>query len=211
MTAALVPVKQLTAGKSRLAAALGRPSAERLALAMLEDVVRALRAVPRLDPVAVVTPDAEVARAAEAAGARALLRSDPGLNASLDAAARELAAGGDDALLVVLGDVAGAQPEDLETLLDALPGVPGAALAAARDGGTTALVRAPWNALPSCFGPDSAAVHQTAAERAGVPLVTLELPSLRIDLDSESDLKDFLARANGGERTRRLLRELGHA
>ena len=47
VTAAIVPVKHLAAGKSRLAQALGREGAERLALAMLEDVVAALRAAQR--------------------------------------------------------------------------------------------------------------------------------------------------------------------
>jgi len=211
MTAALVPVKHLAAGKSRLASVLGRPSAERLALAMLEDVVSALRAVPRLDPVAVVTPDLEVARAAQRAGALALVRSDPGLNESLDAAGRDLAANGDGSLLVVLGDVAGVLAKDVETLLDALPDTPGAVLAAARDGGTAALLRAPWNAIPSCFGPDSGARHCAEAARLGVPLTELALPSLRIDLDSESDLKDFLAEPGGGERTRLALRAMGHS
>src|SRR5690606_10919888 len=149
--AAVVPVKSLAAGKSRLAAALGREAAEALALAMLEDVLAALRAVPALDTIAVVTPDAAVAAAATRAGARALVGDDPGIDAALARAARELGAACRDGLLVVLGDVAGARAEELARLLAALAAgpAPRAALAPSSDGGTTALARRPPDAFPS--------------------------------------------------------------
>jgi 2-phospho-L-lactate guanylyltransferase len=211
MPAAVVPVKSLAAGKTRLAAALGRERAEALALAMLEDLLAALGRVPRLDTVAVVTPDADVAEAATRAGARALLGEDPGLDASLARAARELAPACADGLLVVLGDVAGARAEELERLLDALGTgpPPRAALAPSSDGGTAALARRPPDAFPSRFGPDSARRHREAAAAAGVPLAELALPSLALDLDDEADLRAFLTGPGDGPRTRALLAELG--
>ena len=90
MTTALVPVKPLDAGKSRLLGSLDREQIRALCLAMLGDVLEALSGVADLAERAVVTPDAEVGAAAERAGARALVRDDPGLNASLSAAAGEL-------------------------------------------------------------------------------------------------------------------------
>ena len=213
MTAAIVPVKHLAAGKSRLAAALGRDGAERLALAMLEDVVAALRAVRGLAAVGVVTPDPAVARAAERAGARALLGDDPGLNESIDRAARDLGEAARGGTLVVLGDGAGARSDDLEQMLDALSRSPApcAVLAPARDGGTAALARNPHAAIPSRFGARSADAHRAAARSARVPLVELSLASLAIDLDDEAALRDFLATRGGGERTRSALRALGAA
>ncbi len=210
MIPALVPVKRLAHGKSRLAAGLGREAAERLARAMLEDVVAALRAVRRLAPVAVVTPDRDVAEAARAAGATALLGPDPGLNESLERGAKEIASGA-RALLVVLGDVAGARPSELAAMLDALEsqGGRGVVLAPADDGGTAALLRAPPDAIPPCFGVESARAHREAAARAGAPLRELALPSLATDLDDASDLGAFVAGPGAGPRTRALLRELG--
>jgi len=205
--AAIVPVKRLAQGKSRLAGALGRDGAEQLALAMLEDVVAALRGARGIDVVAVVTPDAAVADAAGRAGARALLGPDPGLNPAIDRAARELAA---DATLVVLGDVAGATSEDLGTLVAAIDGRPPiAAIAPSRDGGTAALARRPHAAFASRFGPDSANAHRAAARAAGVPCGEHPLPSLALDLDDAGDLRAFLATRHGGARTRALLRALG--
>jgi 2-phospho-L-lactate guanylyltransferase len=255
MIPALVPVKPLGSTKSRLRAALGEGATERLAVAMLGDVVAALRDVPRLGPVAVVTPDPAVAEAARRAGAEALLVPDPGLNASLERGAKQLTAtvsrarcgrwrnpqarsrsgetaplgaprtsppaasratadpDAGDALLVVLGDVAGVRARDVEALLDALAAAAGGGvvLAPSADGGTAALLRAPRDAIPLCFGPRSAWLHRTQAAGRGVCFRELDLPSLRIDLDTEEDLRAFLAGPGDGPRTRRLLHELGFA
>jgi 2-phospho-L-lactate guanylyltransferase len=210
MIAALVPVKRLDAAKSRLRSVLGAAEIEGLALAMLGDVLEALLAVPALGRVVVVTPDREVAKAALEAGAEAALRADPGLNPSLDAAARELADAGARALLVVLGDVPGVEPGDVRALLEALEelGGRGVVLAPCEDGGSAALLRAPHDVIPSCFGPGSAERHRAAARAAGVPLRELPLPGLAIDLDRPEDVEAFLGRTSGGRRTRALLRAL---
>jgi 2-phospho-L-lactate guanylyltransferase len=211
MIAALVPVKRLDAAKSRLRETLPGDALPRLARAMLEDLLEALLAVPELDVVAVVTEDPEAARVAETQGAEALLLSDAGLNPSLTAGAERLAGRGLDALLVVLGDVAGATPADLGALLAAGRPLqsPWAVLAPSADGGTTALLRSPADAFPNAFGPDSAARHREAAQRAGVTLRELSLPSLRVDLDGAEDVDAFLASGTGGKRTRALLERLG--
>ena len=60
MIAAIVPVKALDQAKRRLASLLSQEERRRLSLAMLEDVLRAVQAVPRIDHVAVVSPDPAV-------------------------------------------------------------------------------------------------------------------------------------------------------
>ncbi len=206
MNLALVPVKRLAAGKSRLAAALGRETTEALTLAMLGDVIDAIHASHCADRVVEVTPDPDVGEAARALRAEARVADDPGLNAALDAAAGALAdpAG---ALLVLLGDVAGATGADLARLFEALERTPGpaAVLAPARDGGTAALLRRPPAAIPSCFGEGSAKAHRGAAERAGVRFLELPLASLAIDLDRSDDARALLASDAPAPRTRALL------
>jgi len=211
--AALVPVKALDAGKSRLVASLTRGQIERLSLAMLDDVVGCLLGVDAIDRVAVVTPDVRVGDRARELGALALVRDDPGLNASLDGACTELAAAGADTLLVLLGDVAAARAEDIDALFVSLQGFggEGVVLAPSRDGGTSALLRAPWNAIPNRFGKDSATAHREAALAAGLAYAELPSDSLAIDLDQVEDA-EALARAtgsSGGTRTRALLHEFG--
>ncbi len=210
MVPAVVPVKALAASKSRLLPHLGRETGTRLSLAMLGDVLEALLRVPGLAPVAVVTPDTEVAKAARAEGAEVLLHPHPGLNPAVDGAVAELATKPAEGVLVVLGDVAGAQSEDIELLLGALggPGARGVALAPSSDGGTSALLRVPSDVIPASFGPASARAHRELAARAGVPCREIPLPSLALDIDEREDLDAFLREGSGGARTRALLHEI---
>jgi len=218
MTIALIPVKRLEDSKSRLLPELPDGDRQALTLAMLEDLIEALHASGAIDRVAVTTPDEKVAERARAAGAEVVLRPEPGLNAALEDAAIRLAPAADEALMVVLGDVAGALPADFRRLVDAASGDlaatggPGRApiargvwLSPSADGGTSALLLRPARAIPFRFGPDSAKRHREAAEAAGVAYHELPLPSLAIDLDAPEDLAAFLGTAGGGVRTRRLL------
>jgi 2-phospho-L-lactate guanylyltransferase len=212
MSVAIVPVKRLAAGKSRLLPELDRRDLESLSLAMLGDILDALLHTPSLDRVAVATPDQAVAEFAEAVGATPVLRRDPGLNESIDAAAGVLDLDADEPLLVVLGDVAGALSEELESLFRILAGEMqghGVVLAPSGDGGTSALLRAPAGVIPSCFGPDSAKHHEQATARAGIAFRALELPSLAVDLDRADDVELFLRTRRGGARTRHQLAASG--
>jgi 2-phospho-L-lactate guanylyltransferase len=210
LNAALVPVAGLAAAKSRLLGRLSRGELDALVLAMLADVLEALQRTPEVERVAVATPDARVAEAAEAAGAQALLRDDPGLNPALDAGLARLVSEGATTLLVLLGDVAGARAEDLSSLyaeLQALGGR-GVVLAPSRDGGTSALLRAPPDAIGHRFGRDSARTHEAEARRCGVAFRSVALPSLAVDLDRPEDLEILRASDVPAARTRALLARL---
>jgi 2-phospho-L-lactate guanylyltransferase len=209
---ALVPVKRLGAAKSRLRGALG-DGADELTLAMLADLLDALVAAPQLERVVVVTPDEAVARVARTRGASARVAEDAGLNEGLAEATRELAAS-DEAVLVVLGDVAGATPREVAALFEALAplGGRGVVLAPARDGGTAALLRAPHDLMGTRFGAGSAEAHRSLARAASAPFRELALPALTIDLDRPEDLAALLAsRSAAAPRTRALLARLGYS
>jgi 2-phospho-L-lactate guanylyltransferase len=200
---AVVPVKALAESKSRLFPERPRRDVEALSLAMMADVIACLRAVADISRVAVVTPDAEVARCAEAEGALALLRADPGLNPAIEAASAAVADLG-DGVLVMLGDVAAADPAEVAQLVAAAP-LRGIALAPSRDGGTSALLRRPHDVIPARFGRDSAKRHREAAAASGAALAELALPSLAIDVDRAEDAHAILAQPTLGVRTRALL------
>jgi len=210
MTTALIPVKRLEESKSRLLPQLPDARRQALTLAMLEDLIESLSQTSGIDKIAVTTPDAIVAERARAAGAEILMRAEPGLNSALEDGRQRLQASDSaksDGFLIVLGDVAGALPEDFSKLLDAAARSesPGVWLAPSSDGGTSALLQRPANAIPCCFGRDSAKRHREAADEADIPYFEIELASLSIDLDHPEDLEAFLGTESGGRRTRALL------
>lgn len=221
MNVALIPVKRLEESKSRLLSRLPDAKRQALTLAMLEDLLDALSRTHGLDRIAVTTPDPLVAERASAAGAEILMRIEPGLNAALEDGRARLfadrnassAVPGQDSILFVLGDVAGALPQDFERLLHAasLDEKPGIWLAPSADGGTSALFERPPGMIPCCFGRDSAKRHREAAASAGVAYHEIELASLAIDLDQPEDLEAFLATRGGGTRTRALLEAAEHS
>jgi len=77
-TIAIVPIKALTATKTRLAAALDPPDRAALTLRVLGGVLTALD-TPGIAERLVVTPDTAVLRAAQAAGATGLRQAGEGL------------------------------------------------------------------------------------------------------------------------------------
>jgi len=210
MTCAVVPVKALLSSKSRLRRDFDGPVVERLAAAMLRDVVEALVHVPSLTRVVVVTPDTAVAEVARSTGAEALVRDDPGLNPAIETAAAEIVGSAGDGVLVMLGDVAGARSDEIAQLLDALEG-PGVALAPSGDGGTSALLRLPRDIIPAGFGRESAKVHRERSAAAGVHYCEVPLPSLAIDVDRREDLTALLAGPAPAPHTRALWNELTSA
>ena len=71
------------------------------------------------------------------------------------------------------------------------------------------MLRRPPDAIPSCFGRESAARHREAASQVGAAFAELRLDSLAIDLDRAEDVERFLEQGYGGTRTRSLLGGLG--
>jgi 2-phospho-L-lactate guanylyltransferase len=210
MTIALIPVKRLEESKSRLLPQLPDARRQALTLAMLEDLIESLSQTPGIDQVAVTTPDPVVAERANAAGAKSLIREEPGLNAALEDGLERLRDTKNRDLLIVLGDVAGASPSDFTKLLEAAAATDSAGvwLVPSSDGGTSALLLAAGAQIPCTFGSDSAKRHREAAQVAGVQFHEIELPSLTIDLDQPEDLVAFLRTEGGGRRTRLLLEEV---
>lgn len=209
MIAALVPAKALDQAKGRLAEVLEPGQRRRLALAMLEDVLRALKAVPRIGMVTVVSPDADVLEQAQAMGAEAI--AEPagarGINQALSHALLVAPGARPEALLVVLADVPAITAGDVESILDSLPADRGAVLCPSHDRGTSALAMRPPGVIPFRFGPNSFPAHKREAAARGVPTTVLRIDSLSRDIDSPDDLRHLLS-TPGDSATHRLLEQL---
>ena len=202
MPVPLVPLKALAEAKGRLAPEVGPLQRRLLAIAMFEDVIAALQAVPELAAPVVVSPDREVWRRADAMGCR-VVEEPPGagdLNRSLAWAAASAANG--SALLVVVADLPLASAAGLERVLAAAD-APVAVVPSHDGGGTNVLAwRDPGSFAPS-FGPDSAARHLALPGA-----VRVDEPGLSLDVDTAADLALVAGRLDPSSVTARRLNDL---
>jgi 2-phospho-L-lactate/phosphoenolpyruvate guanylyltransferase len=153
-----------------------------VAVAMLGDVVAAALEV---GPVLVVTDDPAVVPP----GAEALPDPGGGLGAAVTAGLACV----DGHALVLNADLPAATPEAIRLLAAA-----GLALVEAGDGTTNALSLPDPAVFAPLYGPGSADRF-----RAHAPFVTVEIPELAADVDTESDLQRLAALS--GPRTRALV------
>src|SRR5580692_1620611 len=165
---AVVPVKELDRAKERLAPVLPPERRRALMLAMLEDVLAALSATPRLGGLAVVTVDAAARRLAARYGARIIeIGARDGHSGAVAAAARLFAAEGCPGMLTVPGDIPLVTPAEITQLLAAHRPAPSLTIAPSRDErGSNAIICSPPDAVPLRFGEDSFFPHVPAATRA---------------------------------------------
>lgn len=210
MKVLLVPVKDPSRAKQRLSGILLPEERARLDWAMFEDVSRALEAITATDRVVVVTSDGRSARHARELGWDVIFEeAQISESDSVDCASRLLRRRGATAVLRLPADIPLVQASDVERLLDLQTVSPSAVLVPSWDGlGTNALLRTPPDVFPSRFGPNSLALHQQEAQRAGVPCVLVDNPRIALDLDEPADLSRFLARGQG-TRTFHALADMG--
>ncbi|AGZ45588.1 2-phospho-L-lactate guanylyltransferase [Actinoplanes friuliensis] len=200
---AVIPVKRLSAAKSRLRGAVLDARHEELALAMVRDTVTAVVLCARVSEVLVVTDDPAASAAVAALGARAVPdRPGAGLNAAMRFGA-DLVAGLSRRRAVLAGDLPALRPDELGEALEAAG--PGRSFVADAAGtGTVLLTADAGQPLDPHFGEGSAAAHSASLART----LTGSWPGLRHDVDTAADLRTVLA-LGAGEHTCGLLRDLG--
>ncbi|MYE46616.1 MAG: NTP transferase domain-containing protein, partial [Chloroflexi bacterium] len=115
----IVPVKGLGDAKSRLAEVFGPRQRAELVLAMLEDVLIAVRGAHD-GPLLLVTPDDDYAPAARRAGAELIADAGGGYNAAVSQALAAAAAREAGAALVLPADQPRAQPPELRAAIEAI-------------------------------------------------------------------------------------------
>jgi len=203
----LVPVKNLSNAKQRLAAILDQASRTELAQSMLFDVLEALGTWQQRPEVGIVSNDpfalelAEHFRFEVIPDTRNISETD-----AIDMATQACLERGVESTLVIPGDIPLIQSWELAKVLELAP-KEGSVLVPAADGrGTNAAFRRPANLFPLRFGNDSFRPHRAAAAATGKPCVVVPLPGIAIDIDNPGDLAQLLT-APGNTRTQRLLRD----
>jgi len=192
--AILVPVKNTSSAKQRLAAALDQSSRTELAQAMLYDVFTILHNWRNCPQVAVVTSDPYATDLAQQYRFEVIPDPDnPGETGAIEMATRICVERGADSTLVIPADIPLIQAWELEEILKHAP-AEGSVLVPAADGrGTNAAFRRPANLFPLRFGNDSFKPHHAAAQATGKPCVVLNLAGIALDVDNPSDLQQLIS------------------
>lgn len=192
----LIPVKDLSRAKQRLAALMTQAERTRLAWAMLENTFAAAAAVRSADCVAIVTLYPPAIELAKRFGMQVISETEQiSESASVDFGSREAAAFGAEAVLRLPIDLPLITSQDIETILAADQLKPSVVIVPSRDGtGTNAILRRPPTLFPSHFGTGSLAKHLREAEQANAACQLLQLPNIALDIDEPEDLAELLAR-----------------
>lgn len=198
---AIVPVKPLRLGKSRLKDVISDDDRLKLNIKLFENTLKTLVQLPEIGQVLVVSRDANVLSIARDLGAKTILENGaPQLNIALMRAtvfARQHAIRG---VLILPADLPLISKDDISTLINLADKPPIVVISPdRREDGTNALLISPAGLIEYDFGPGSFKRHCQRAKLAGVKLEIIKLPSLTFDLDIPEDLR-MLDELNGNSR-----------
>ncbi len=188
---AIVPVKPLRRGKSRLAGTLNEDQREELNRTLLQRTLKTLLELKEVEHVLVVSRDSAALALARDLGARTVQEDGaPALNTALKRATVVAQVYASRGVLVIPADLPLLAPGDVLTLLQRAVDPPVVVIAPDRHRkGTNALLLAPANLIEYDFGGNSFQRHCERAKRAGARLEIVDLPSLGLDLDLPEDLE----------------------
>ncbi|MCI0519921.1 MAG: 2-phospho-L-lactate guanylyltransferase [Chloroflexi bacterium] len=187
---AIVPVKPLRRGKSRLAGVLSEDERAGLNSQLLAHTVKTLTSMREIEHVLVISRDPEALAIARECGARTVQENGaPQLNVALARATIVAQNYTTRGVLIVPADLPLLTAEDVRAMLERAKSPPVVVVAPdRRRQGTNALLVNPIGLIEYEFGPGSFDRHCQRAAKAGARLEICELPSLALDVDLPEDL-----------------------
>jgi len=205
---AVIPVKLTGGAKQRLAPALAAPLRQKLALAMLEDVLEAVAAVGGLGGAILVTVDPQAEALARRYDMATLADGAyDGHTGAVNAGACHLTANGRGTMLTLPGDLPLITAAEIDALIAAHGPAPSFTIAPAHDElGSNGILLSPPQAVPLRFGEDSFFPHLAAARAQGIEPCVVRLPGFAFDVDNPQDLYHF-AQLKAPTRAGRLIAE----
>jgi 2-phospho-L-lactate guanylyltransferase len=194
---AVVPIRSLRDGKSRLAAILSAETRAALQRRVAERVIGAARASGVVQQLLVVSPDPEALAWATSLGASVVPlpqpAAQPGLNGAIEAGREWALAQSATAVLSLFADLPLLSAEEIRRMAGRPEPV---VLGPDRRGeGTNALLLRladAGRAFRFAFGEGSLARHEAEAGRLGLPVAYAVSPGIGFDLDTPDDWTDLL-------------------
>ena len=202
----LIPVKDQSNAKERLAKLLVPAERRALAQAMLQDVLDAVITAASPAAISLVTNDAYAEELAEKLGIGVLDDGDAASETEAIERATELCVKrGESWTLVIPGDAPLVTAEEVVRIFKSAPEKGSVLVTDHKRKGSNAVYRSPGNLFPLKFGDYSYAPHLRAAQQTGLPVQQLMLPGIALDVDRPEDA-GLVMGSPGETRTQRLLR-----
>lgn len=188
---AIVPVKPLRRGKSRLSSVLSQDERTALNQSLLINSLKILSSVNAIDTILVVSRDPAVLTIARDYGARTVLEDgSPELNTALRRAALVAKTYLANEIMVIPADLPLLKKTDIEFILSHAGKPPEVIIAPdRRRDGTNALYINPAGLIQFSYGPGSFDRHLSLAKKVNARVEIIDLPSLGLDLDLPEDLE----------------------
>ena len=204
----IVPVKELNGAKSRLSPVLADEERKEFCLKMLEDVLGAVKPVEQVHQTVVTSKDSTVLQVAKDFDTVPLKESEASLNQAVFEAISWCVGRGARCALILPADIPLVTPADLSRMLY-LGRKAQMVVSPSRDGmGTNALLLAPPNVCPMCYGPRSFQRHVEEALKRRISLRILRSSRIALDIDTVEDLSYFLSLNNRRTKASRFLEEI---
>ena len=191
---AIVPVKSLIRGKSRLAGVLSDEERAALNRDLLTRTLLCLKSISRIDQVLVISYDPEVLARARDLGATTVQEGKKtNINNALRRATVAAKAYNASRTIIIPADLPFIKKDELEIFLDQAGEPPEIIISSDRhSNGTNALYINPIGILEYNFGPWSFQKHVEQAEQKKINVKIKNMPSLTFDLDLPEDLEIFM-------------------
>ncbi len=187
---AIVPVKPLRRGKSRLSGVLTEEERTILNYTLLGHTLKTLGEVKRIDTILVVSRDPAALALAREHGARTVLEEgSPELNTALRRAATVANVYHAQEILIIPADLPLITADDVQQFLSHVKKPPQMIIAPDRRmDGTNALYISPPEMIEFNYGPGSYHKYRQQAEKLDIPVEVCEMSSFGLDLDLPEDL-----------------------
>jgi len=188
---AIVPVKPLRRGKSRLAPVLTEGERTTLNQTLLTNTLKILSSVNQIDRIMVVSRDPAALTLARDFGARTVLENgNPELNTALRRAAMVAKTHMANEILIIPADLPLLSTNEIDAFLERSGKPPEVIISPdRRRDGTNMLYINPAGLIHFHFGTGSFQKHLAEAEKTGARIEIVESTSLGLDLDIPEDLE----------------------
>lgn len=186
---AIVPLNVLSKSKARLSSIMKPSERVQLSVAMLKDVLAALRRARRIHSTIVVSADKDAREIARRLGAEFLWEGKRrGLNKGVGMAITKAAQRGASTVIVIHSDLPLISWREVDSFIEGTTGYP-VAIAPSKDScGTNALLLSLPQLIQPLFGRDSFRRHLVSAKKNQVRVRVLRARGISFDIDEPKDL-----------------------